>query len=471
MNKAEIDKKVQDALPFKHRWHNRFHLEMPFGRISNPDGLLFYQKEYHIFYQWNPLNCESEPNSWGHVCTRDFVHYTRPELSLWPISAQESCGAGCAYAADGGFHVIYTNTLADGTVCQCQGTLQPDGSIRQDSRLIFHLPTGYTHCEAPCRFCRNGKTYLLLGAQTTEKRGCILLYEEQATGWQFLGELHTRLGTFGYQWEFPNLLHFGDHDVLLFCPRGIREEAFKYQNRFQCGYITGHFSPSARELLHGRFHELDKGFDFYAPQVCHHEGRNILIGWLGLPDGDEEYPTAPYGWQSTLTLPRSLSLRQGQLYAQPVRELESLRIENTAQEIAAQQQRQLSVPLPDGAEILLDIDLGESTLLHFDLLYGLEKIRMTYDRKTQVMCIDRRGMKYGAHGQRSFRLFAEEHLSLRLFIDKTAIEAFFQHGEKTASFLVFPEKNILPEFFIEADAPMENLTSQTWQLDNIQFNH
>ena len=476
MNKAEIDQKVRKSLPFTHRWHNRFHLEMPFGLINDPNGLIFYKNEYHIFYQWNPLGCEHKNKSWGHVRTRDFIHYTRPELALWPTDAhdKDGCYSGCAYAAES-LRVIYTGNAKDAegnrSSCQRLGTLLPDGTIQKDAIIIPGPPPGYTaHFRDPYRFRRGNKSYLVLGAQTADKRGCVLLYGEQADGWQFLGELATRLGHFGYMWECPNMLQFGDHDVLLFCPQGIKEEDYKYQNLYQCGYITGHFSPSAKELLHGRFHELDKGFDFYAPQVCRHEGRNILVGWMGMPDRDEEYPTAECGWQYTLTMPRSLTLRQGQIYAQPARELEALRIEDTTQELSAQQERRISASLPEGAEILLDIDLGEINELHFDLLYGLEKIRLTYDRKTQVMTIDRRGMKYGGHGQRSFRLFAEDHLALHLFVDKTAIEAFFQHGEKTASFLVFPEKNILPELFIEADSPMENLTGQIWQLDNIKFN-
>ena len=84
-------------------------------------------------------------------------------------------------------------------------------------------------------------------------------------------------------------------------------------------------------------------------------------------------------------MPRTLTLRQGQIYAQPARELEALRIEDSTQELSAQQERHISASLPEGAEILLDIDLGEITQLHFDLLYGLEKLRLTYDRKTQVM--------------------------------------------------------------------------------------
>ncbi|MNO00328.1 Sucrose-6-phosphate hydrolase [compost metagenome] len=62
-----------------------------------------------------------------------------------------------------------------------------------------------------------------------------------------------------------------------------------------------------RLMIHGGFDELDRGFDFYAPQtMASSDGRRILIGWMGLPD--IEYPTDRNGWAHCLTLPRELSL-------------------------------------------------------------------------------------------------------------------------------------------------------------------
>ena len=81
-DKAAIDARVREGMPFSHRWHNRFHLEMPFGLINDPNGLTYYKDEYHIFYQWNPLGVVHKNKCWAHTKTRDFVHYTVPELSL-----------------------------------------------------------------------------------------------------------------------------------------------------------------------------------------------------------------------------------------------------------------------------------------------------------------------------------------------------------------------------------------------------
>ncbi len=478
-NKKAIDDKVAANLPFTDRWHNRFHLEMPFGLINDPNGLTCTDGEYHIFYQWNPLGCEHKNKCWAHVRTRDFVHYSRPELSLWPSDEydKDGCYSGCGFAEKGKVRVFYTcNAKTDGirTPAQRLGTLQEDGSVRKDEIVISDSPEGITgHFRDPYLFHRHGRRYFVIGAQADEEkpRGTVLIYKEEKDGWQNLGELHTRLGDFGYMWECPNMLHFGSYDALIFCPQGLEAREFDRQNIYQAGYIAGHLSLDSMDMMqHTKFQELDHGFDFYAPQVFQHEGRHILLGWMGMPDKDDEYPTREKGWMYSLTMPRVLTLRQGHIFSRPANELKVLRIESTVIDIDSDMEDKLSTKLFDGSEVLLDITLGEAKKVELTLVYGLEKTVFSYDHTTQVMTIDRTGMKNGGRGVRRFKMFVDCVLSLQLFADRTAVEAFFQHGEEVASFLVFPEKNIRPELRVTADAPLETVTGRVWELDSFRFN-
>ena len=216
--------------------------------------------------------------------------------------------------------------------------------------------------------------------------------------------------------------------------------------------------------------EIKKIVDFYAPQVIQHEGRHILLGWMGMPDKDAEYPTSEKGWMYSLTLPRVLTLRQGHIFSRPAAELKALRIESTAIDIDADMESSILTRLFDGSEVLLDITLGKAQKVTMTLAYGLEKTVFSYDRATQVMTIDRTGMKNGGRGVRRFKMFVDKVLSLQMFVDRAAVEAFFQHGEDVASMLVFPEKNIRPELRIEADAALETVTGRVWELDAFRFN-
>ena len=189
-----------------------------------------------------------------------------------------------------------------------------------------------------------------------------------------------------------------------------------------------------------------------------------------MPDKDNEYPTAEKGWQYSLTMPRELRLRQGHIYSRPAREMKDLRIAETAVELEAENTTAISRMLFDGSEILLDMELGESKEIVITIAFGAEKLRFIYDLKAQVMSIDRNEMRNGGRGVRRFRLFADENLSLQIFVDKTAVEAFFQHGEEAASLLVFPEKNIQPELTVESNGILKSLSGKIWQLDSFKFN-
>ncbi|MCI6085247.1 MAG: glycoside hydrolase family 32 protein [Selenomonas sp.] len=476
-DRAAINAKVRASLPFKHRYHNRFHLEMPFGLINDPNGLVEKDGITHIFYQWNPLGVEHKHKCWAHTQTRDFVHYTAPELALWPSDAhdKDGCYSGCGLVEDGDVRVLYTCNAKDAqgvrTPAQRFGTLQADGTIRKDEIIIPTNAEGYTgHFRDPYVFYRHGERYLVLGAQRADETGTVLVYHEDKDSktWEPCGEISTKYKDFGYMWECPNLLRFGNYDVLLFCPQGLEAREYKYQSRYQCGYLAGHLSLESMELMHGRFQELDKGFDFYAPQVYNNQGRHILFGWIGMPDEDA-YPTKEHGWVHSLTMPRVLTLRQGKIFSQPAKELRELRIADSAVDIDATETQHVRAGLGEGAEALIDITFGKAQSVTYTLAYGLERVTIRYDRPSQTVVIDRSGMKYGGKGTRTFKLFTDQNLSLQLFVDKTVVEAFFEHGEEVATFNVFPEKYILPELLIESDAPMENVTGRVWELDAYQY--
>ena len=133
------------------------------------------------------------------------------------------------------------------------------------------------------------------------------------------GELKTDYTDFGYMWECPNLISVDGRDVLVFCPQGIAPQGHKYNNLYQAGYLIGKFNPDTLEFVHGDFQELDGGFDFYAPQVLAQPNRNILIGWIGMPEKENEYPTTKEGWLYSLTLPRQLKIKNNTIYQLPVK--------------------------------------------------------------------------------------------------------------------------------------------------------
>ena len=89
-------------------------------------------------------------------------------------------------------------------------------------------------------------------------------------------------------WECPDLFALDGTHVLICCPQGLAREPYRYLNTYPAAWMSGAFSYERGTFAHGELHELDAGFEFYAPQTTLAEdGRRILIGWMGVPDGEE----------------------------------------------------------------------------------------------------------------------------------------------------------------------------------------
>ena len=500
--KAEVDAHVREVIPFTHYWHNNFHIDAPFSLISDPNGLCNCDGTYHIFCQWNPVpeNQNWHKNkSWMHTSTKDFIHYTMPELSLWPtdIHDKDGCHSGCGFVENGKVRVFYTCNARDEnyirTVAQRYGTLQEDGSITKDEIQLKGNPEGYTaHFRDPNFFYRNGKRYFAMAAQrmsdmsksSRPTNGATLIYAEENDGWKLLGEVKTDYYDFGYMWECPNILQYGDYDVMICCPQGVPHEEYQYQNHCLAGYFVGHLSLDSMEMMHGKFQELDMGFDFYSPQIFYHDGRYIMVGWIGMPDLVDSVASAKDGWLYSLTMPRVLTLKQGHLYSEPVEEIKNLRNLDTQIKVDSANVSEFKETLPKSSEVKLNLTYGKASEFNITLDYDGEQVTLDYDRKTQVMTISREGMKLGGKGIRPFtdgkntdvnlgirkiKMFTNQDISIDMFIDHTAIEIFFQNGETVATFLVYPEKDVAPTMTIKADENFEAIKGNIWEMNAIKY--
>ncbi|MDR4235533.1 glycoside hydrolase family 32 protein, partial [Priestia megaterium] len=114
----------------------------------------------------------------------------------------------------------------------------------------------------------------------------VLFQSDNLKDWQFLGDITgsktEQLGEFGYMWECTDMFELDGKDVLIVCQQGLEAEEMLYQNVYQSGYFVGELNELKPWFTHGDFEELDRGFDFYAPQTTKDEsGRRILVAWMG----------------------------------------------------------------------------------------------------------------------------------------------------------------------------------------------
>lgn len=421
------------------QWHNKFHLEMPKGLVNDPNGLCYHQGKYQIFFQWNPFGCEHKHKHWTYTQTTDFINYTKPQIALAPIDKfdKDGCYSGSARSKNNNLEIIYTANLKDEQNIRYPRQVlvkqNNNGEFIKEKIIIDTVPKGYTtHFRDPYLFIKNNRSFIILGAQRENLTGCALIYEEIDENWIFRGELKTQLIDFGYMWECPNLFSIDNKDIFVFCPQGLKAQKYKYQNLYQSGYLIGEFNPDTLEFSHGEFHEFDMGFDFYAPQVLVHENRHILIGWVGMPDKLQDYPTIKDGWVHSLTLPRELILKNDKLYQRPISELNKLNQNTTTKmnidKISLSTNKKLEISIP-----LKDISSWQGKLNFND-----ENILLTYDKNTSMFTIDRNQLKLGGKNIRQFLVKAEDELNLSIYIDSSIIELYLQDGEYYATFCYYP---------------------------------
>lgn len=448
------------------QWHNKFHLEMPKGLVNDPNGLCYHQGKYQIFFQWNPFGCEHKHKHWTYTQTTDFINYTKPQIALAPVDKfdKDGCYSGSARSKNNKLEIIYTANLKDEQNIRYPRQVlvkqDDDGKFIKEKIIIDTVPKGYTtHFRDPYIFTKNNRSFIILGAQRENLTGCALIYEEIDENWIFRGELKTQLTDFGYMWECPNLFTIDDKDILVFCPQGLKAQKYQYQNLYQAGYLIGQFNPDTLEFTHGEFHEFDMGFDFYAPQVLVHENRHILIGWVGMPDKLQDYPTINDGWIHSLTLPRELILKNDKLYQYPISELNKLN-QNTITKINTDK-----ISLSANKKLEISIPLKDISSWQGKLKFNDEYILLTYDKNNSIFTIDRSQLKLGGKGIRQFLVKTQNELNLSIYIDSSIIELYLQDEEYYATFCYYPTENT-PDIYLiqntDNKTTLTNLNSITY---------
>lgn len=426
-----------------------YHLMPPVGLLNDPNGLIQHNGIYHVFYQWNPFETAHGAKYWGHFTSLDLVHWRAEPPALAPDEwyDRNGCYSGCAVEKDGRLYLFYTGNVKqkDGTRETNQCLAVSDDGIRFEKLgPVLELPEGYTpHFRDPKVWRRGDCWYMVVGAQTKDLKGAAVLFTSRDLfRWEEAGVLAgaglNGLGDFGYMWECPDLFRLDGMDVLLVSPQGLKPQGNKYRNLFQSGYFAGILDYHNHSYIHGDFAELDRGFDFYAPQTfLDEQGRRILIAWMGMTDEAEAYqPTIAHHWVHALTVPRVLELKDGKLLQRPVKELEKLRKSSgEVHQIKMIDDYQTDYGMKESsAELLLEAIhiLGNE----FTITFRNEAL-LCYDAVRKEMSLERRNMKTGMTEKRACTISSLS--SLQIFMDRSSLEIFVNDGEEVFTARYFPD--------------------------------
>ena len=415
----------------------RFHVQPTVGWLNDPNGLCRIGDTYHVFYQYGPFDATGGVKHWGHVTSRDLMHWERQPVMLYPDEPFDCHGvySGSALVEDGTMYLYYTGNVKHpgdyDYIKQGRGhnvclATSRDG-IHLDSKqcLLYNkdYPAGLTcHVRDPKVFACNGRYYIVLGARTVEDRGEVLVWESaDKLHWTCINTLTTP-EPFGYMWECPDLFCVDGQWYLAVSPQGI-----PCQNVYGCGCFAVQ-GDWRRECRLGSFQTADHGFDFYAAQSFADEGgRRIQMGWMGMPDAPYgNAPTVAHGWQHCMTVPRVLTRgSDGALLQNPVPELTAQR--GPARTLAAGGELR-SAPCFD----LTAAPAGDFAL---HIAQGVELVYTEQDR----LCVLRFSDPAMADGRtRRSTVLRAPCRRLRVVGDRSSLEFFLNDGAAVFSTRYYP---------------------------------
>ncbi|MGV3275209.1 sucrose-6-phosphate hydrolase [Staphylococcus sp. 11261D007BR] len=454
----DIDDQTYEALKQKvaqSSFRQRFHIQPITGLLNDPNGLIYFNGQYHLSHQWFPLGAVHGLKYWDHYKATNLTNFKREGIIMKPDTSYDSHGvySGSAFVFNDTLYYMYT---ANHRTAQWQresrqmiAKVDEKGEVHKITPPAIEAPPeGYTqHFRDPKVFQKDHKLYAIIGAQREDMTGCALLYEADhpETQWTFLGEIQTDLTNFGYMWECPDYFNINGYDFLMFSPQGVEATNTAFRNQYQSGYIMGKLDFDTLVFEHGPFQELDHGFDFYAPQTFEDEvGRRVLIGWMGLPD--TQYPTDDEGWAHCLTLPRTLVVEHGRLKQKPHMHLRKLRGEKeTALGYADKFVKQLNPYEGKQYELIIDILDNEASAIEFQLRASkMEHTTIRCNSRTREVTLERFDsgqLPYPVEGTDRVATLNEDLYQLRIFVDTSSIEIFCNEGDKVLTSRIFPSDN------------------------------
>lgn len=453
-----------------------YHIMSPTNWINDPNGLIQFKGEYHVFYQHYPYSPEPGPMHWGHVVSKDLVHWKHLPIALAPDEDGSGCFSGSAVDNDGTLTLIYTshNDFRDPKEFQCIAASSDGVHFEKYSGnpVIERPPKDASDDFRDPKVWRHGdKWYMVIGSGKDGMGKALLYSSENLIKWNYLGVAAESDGTQGDNWECPNLIELEDEDVLIVSPMNMKNG----KNIFIAGkmdYKNNKFNQIACQ-------EIDYGEDFYAAQGFKDDkGRAILIAWMD--SWNKDHPTSKNGWAGAMTIPRELTIQNGKIISKPVDELKLLRTDGSEwNSFIAEQNKSgyLKGLEGDSLEIECEIKVMQDEGGKFGLILRAssdfkEQTLLYYDLKNKQLVLDKKMSGEGDKNKNavSAGLQSDKILKLHLFIDKSSIETFVNGGEIVTSNRIYPKETSRYYDFFAEGCKVQVSSLKVWKIQSIWDN-
>jgi fructan beta-fructosidase len=334
-----------------------YHFTPPSKWMNDPNGMVFYEGEYHLFYQYYPDSTVWGPMHWGHAVSKNLVDWQHLPIALYPDSLGMifSGSAVVDWNNTSGFGVkgvpplvaIFTQHYMPGEKAgrhdfQYQSIAYSNDKGRTwkkyaQNPVIPNTDKIHDFRDPKVSWHAPSKQWVMTFAAKDRIK---FWTSPDLKKWQFQSDFGQNIGAHGGVWECP--------DFFKLRVEGTDEEKYVLLTSMNPGapnggsgtqYFIGDFDGKqfvldkefAAALGKGQGVWLDFGRDNYAgvtwSDVPAADGRRLFIGWMSNWDYAQAVPTQ--AWRSALTVPRTLTLHKTatgyKIFSKPVKELERLR--------------------------------------------------------------------------------------------------------------------------------------------------
>lgn len=428
-----------------------YHFVPPGGLLHDPNGALYWNGRYHLFYQFWPPDVPadrewSEAMHWGHAVSDDLVHWQDLPVALSPEDGPEDgCYSGQALVEDDRAVLMYFGTGAGNCIATAEGPFMTDVEPSGENPVIPLAEEAPYEVFDPCLW-RVDDTYYSLSGWKADRRTTEFLFESSdLREWEYRGPLvqdgfHTEPDEDG---AVPNFFALEDRHVLLFFSHGRGPQY--YVGDYDSDAGTFHIETHGR-LNHGpRVHS-----NLHAPSVASVGDRRVAF--FNVIEGRDAWRERPGdGWAGVVSLPRDLSLVDGGLRFTPVEEVTTLRERHHRVTDRPLPSNQVVAPPGVGGrsiELRAAVDVGEADQVDLSVLrspdgdqattvsywHGSGSLGIDTSRSSERDDVRARPPEVGA-----FTLDPGEHLELRVFVDRSIVEVF-ANGRQTLTTRVYPDR-------------------------------
>ena len=453
---------------YKEKYRPRFHFSPAKNWTNDPNGLVYFDGEYHLFYQYNPYGNRWGHMSWAHSVSTDLVHWKHLPLAI-PEKDSIMIFSGSAVVDKNNTTGFAKKTGQIPMVAIYTAHIIPDSSdkenYRQEQHIAYSLDKGRTWTKYPGNpildihqkdfrdpkvfWYDKGKKWVM--AVVLPHEHIVQLYSSKnLKQWEHLSDFGPA-GDYTNIWECPDLLQ-----VPIENDPGKKKWVLINSQQTTMQYFVGEFDGAKfiNENPADKIYRPDYGPDYYAAVTYNlpPDQRPVLLGWANNWSYANDIPTFP--WKSAMALPRHLSLKKTNgewiLIQKPVDALKKLR---------ANPVELKNIPVSGKKEINLKSQQFEMELSFQPVANSISGVHVAvgshnvfvigYDASSRKLFVDRSGCSNNSFNKNFASLSRYEtslaplngKIRLRVFFDNSIVEVFANDGGTVMTTQIFPDES------------------------------